>query len=388
MNEPNSPLPRRRHFSRNRPAWWPENEEWPPRGRGGWQRMGRHNSFLRRIGCIFGIFFLLGFIGLISVIAMILNLLGVSQFAAGQYTWILPGASLLLAFTIIMAILTGRNLRRMSVPLDDLLAASNRVAEGDYAAQVEEKGPPEMRSLTRAFNSMAARLKRNSDLRRSELAEISHELRTPLTIIQGNVEGILDGMYPADQSRLKSILEETQILGRLVDDLRTLSIAENGVLELKREPVDLIQLVRETVAAFRAQADAAAVSLNLVLDAAEVTLEVDPERIRQVISNLISNALRYTPRQGSIKIHLTESAAGAERSVRIEITDSGPGIATSDLPYIFDRFYKSSDSHGMGLGLSIAKYIVEAHGGSIKAESPAGGGTQISFTLPFESLVK
>jgi signal transduction histidine kinase len=170
--------------------------------------------------------------------------------------------------------------------------------------------------------------------------------------------------------------------------LRTLSLAETGSLQLKREPTDIAALIRDTVSAFQSQADVSDVRIELSLSDKPLSLEIDPERIRQVLTNLISNALRYSPRGGSIKIDLAESAfpvgddASAERRVVIFVEDSGPGIASEDLPHVFDRFYKSRDSRGMGLGLSIAKYIVEAHGGAINAESAEGRGTKIWFSLP------
>ncbi|HUH96139.1 MAG TPA: ATP-binding protein [Anaerolineales bacterium] len=141
-------------------------------------------------------------------------------------------------------------------------------------------------------------------------------------------------------------------------------------------------LIRETVAAFQSQAAAAGVKLELSLGAGALMLEADPERIRQVLTNLISNALRYSPRGSTIEIHLTESDLSAGRRAVVSVQDSGPGIAPQDLSHVFDRFYRSSDSRGMGLGLSIAKYIVEAHGGEIQAESAEGQGTTIWFSLP------
>ena len=273
-----------------------------------------------------------------------------------------------------------RSLRRMSVPLDDLLNASNRVAEGDYSARVEEKGPPEVRSLTEAFNSMTEKLEVNDKQRRNMLADISHELRSPITIMQGNLEGMIDGVYSADVERLKSLYDETQILSRLVDDLRTLALAESGALQLKREPTDLSLLIRDAVSAFESQAKEKDIKVELSLTDVD-DVEVDPQRVREVLSNLVSNALRYTPSGGEVTVGVTESTSGVERSVLVFVEDSGPGIESADLSRIFDRFYKSSDSGGMGLGLSIAKYLVEAHGGKIWAESEAGQGTKISFTL-------
>jgi two-component system sensor histidine kinase BaeS len=371
-----------RFFEHERPSWWPENEEWPPRGRHPWKRIPRHNPFFRRLGCVFAAFNLLSFIFIAAVIGFVLNAFGVIHFSIEQFQWVFPLGGLFLAFFISMAALAIMNLRRVSMPLDDLLDASHKIAEGDYSVRVEEKGVREMRSLTRAFNSMAERLQVNDQQRRAMLADVSHELRTPLTIIQGNLEAILDGVYPADKTKLKSILEETQILSRLIEDVRTLALAESGALQLKRESIDIAALIRETVSAFQPQADAADVKIDLSLSDKPSSLEIDSERIRQVLTNLISNALRYSPRGSSVKVNFVESALGVERHVLISVEDSGPGIASEDLPHVFDRFYKSRDSRGMGLGLSIAKYIVEAHGGEIKAESVAGEGTTISFSLP------
>jgi signal transduction histidine kinase len=210
------------------------------------------------------------------------------------------------------------------------------------------------------------------------LADVTHELRTPLTVIQGNLEGILDGLYPADEARLRSILEETQILSRLTDDLRTLALAETGSLQLRQEQIDLVSLIKETLEMFQSEAALTSVQVDFSTAKSEVVLSIDPERIRQVLSNLISNAVRYSPHGSTVRVRLSSE----EKSVLVSVSDSGPGIAPSDLPHIFDRYYKSADSRGMGLGLSIAKYIVEAHGGQIRAESGAGKGTAISFTLP------
>jgi signal transduction histidine kinase len=373
---------RAHYMSEHRPPWWPENEEWPPRGPRQWRRMGRHSPFFRRLGCLFAFFNLLAFAFFFLIAGFILSLLGVVHISADRFQWLLPAGGAFFAFLMAMIVLAALNLRRLSIPLDDLSNASNRVAEGDYSVRVDEKGPREVRSMARAFNSMAERLQVTDEQRRAMLADITHELRTPLTIIQGNVEGILDGMYPADEARLNSIIEETQVLSRLVDDLRTLSMAESGALQLKREPTDLPALIRETAAAFGSQADEAGVKIETWLPENELSFEIDPERIRQVLTNLITNALRYTPRGKRIRVGLTEAAEGVERGAIVSVEDRGPGISSADLPHVFDRFYKSADSRGMGLGLSIAKYIVEAHGGGIKAESEAGKGTTISFVLP------
>jgi signal transduction histidine kinase len=380
--DPSTRATRREQYLReHRPSWWPENEEWPPRRRHPWRFGGRHNPFFRRLGCIFVIFQIFGFLLFASIFGLILNGLGVIQFSSPHFQWFLPLTMLFFVFVISMAALAARNLRRVSRPLDELVEASNKVADGDFSVRVEERGPNEVRSLLHGFNSMAERLQTNDQQRRAMLADVSHELRTPITVIQGNVEGMLDGMYPADETRLKSIIEETQILSWLVDDLRTLSIAESGSLQLKREPTDLSELIREVVSAFEAQAKEKEIRVELVLQDMDA-IEIDPLRIHEVLVNLLGNALRYTPSHGEIKIGVEEAIFGEERGVLVYAQDSGTGIPVEELSHIFERYYKSSDSGGMGLGLSIAKYLVEAHGGKIWAESEEGRGTRISFTLP------
>lgn len=359
-----------KHFHRHpshRPPWWPEDEPWPPQ-RGQFRR----NPFFRRMSCLFGLFNLLGLVAFIYLAGWIADSLNWIQSPLYAFAYAIPlGAGLFLVAILVIAgaVFT---LRRLSRPLDDLLNASNRVAEGDYSVRVEESGPREIRSMAQAFNSMAERLQVTDRQRRDMLADVTHELRTPLTVIRGEVEGMIDGVYPADEKRLKSILEETQLLSRLVDDLRTLALAEAGALQLKLEPANLSALVREVVTAFQSAAEAKEVTIQV--EAGEsAPVEVDAGRVREVLNNLFSNALRYTPGGGIIRI--TSSAKS------ISITDSGPGIASEDLPHVFDRFYKSSDSGGMGLGLSIAKYLVEAHGGRIHAENALEGGTRITFSL-------
>lgn len=371
----------REHYQEHRPPWWPENEEWTPRDPRHMRWMGRRNPFFRRMGCVFLLFNLIGFVLLFSISAFLLDVLGVIHIAGNQFSLLVPAGAILLSFTVLILVAASRNLRRISKPLDELVEASNKVADGDYSVRVVEKGPPEVRFLIRGFNSMAERLRANDQQRRSMLADISHELRTPITVIQGNVEGILDGLYPADETRLKSMIEETQILARLVEDLRTLAQAESGGLLLKREPTNMAELVRDAASAFESQTQEKGIrfqtSLNETNDA-----NIDPQRIREVLTNLLSNAVRYTPRGGQVHVYLKETDTGGERMVTVSVEDNGPGIESSDLPHVFDRFYKSSDSGGMGLGLSIAKYLVEAHHGKIWAESEVGKGTKISFTLP------
>lgn len=366
-----------RHFSHlpHRPPWWPENEAWPPvRGR------LRHNPFFRRIGCAFAVFNLLGLAVFFAAAAWIASLFDLTHLPAMVLPWLLPFGLGLLVFVVAAVLFGIFGVRRIFIPLDDLLEAAGRVAEGDYSARVQEKGPREVRSLARAFNNMASRLHQTDEQRRNLLADVTHELRTPLTVIQGNLEGLLDGVYPADEANLRSLLDETNLLSRLVEDLRTLALAESGALRLRKEPTDLGLLIRETVAAFQTQAISAGVVLTVETDQNLPWLEVDPGRLRQVLSNLLTNALRYTPAGGSIRITYRLEADCAQ----VAVSDTGPGIPTEDLPHVFERFYKSTDSGGMGLGLAIAKHLVTAHAGTISVESLLGQNTTIRISLPFE----
>ena len=201
-------------------------------------------------------------------------------------------------------------------------------------------------------------------------------------MIQGNLEGFLDGVYSPDEARLKSLLEETQILARLVEDLRTLALAESGALQLKKEPTDLALLIGETVSAFRTQADAAGVKIDVQAGSDLPVLNLDPERFRQVLSNLIANALRYTPRAGNIHLSYMTIRSDDGNYTEVTVQDNGVGIAPDVLPNIFNRFYKSRDSSGTGLGLPIARHLVEAHAGKITAESEPGRGTTMRIRLP------
>jgi len=365
------------HFRRERPPWWPTTEPWPPAAPPWRAARGR---FFRRMGCLFGLFFFLSVAACAVLFWLIGAALGLVVMPAGAFPWIQPVGIIALMIGAGVLVFAGRALRYTAAPIGDMMDAARRVADGDYSARVRERGPREVRSLARAFNSMAKRLQVTDEQRRNLLADVTHELRTPLTVIQGNLEGLIDGVYPADEAHLKSILDETRILSRLVDDLRTLALAESGALVLQKEPTDLTTLVNDTVSSFRGQADAASVALSAECAPDLPLLDVDPARMREVLANLIANALRYTPHGGAIHVRCSPGHDGKQVIVAVE--DTGAGIAADDLPHVFDRFYRARDSHGMGLGLAIAKNLVTAHGGEIRAESKSGQGTTIHFSLP------
>jgi signal transduction histidine kinase len=282
---------------------------------------------------------------------------------------------LLVVGLIAVALATG--VRRMTRPMSSLIDAARRIESGDYSARVPEWGSPDIRSVARAFNSMSARLKSMDDQRRSFLADVTHELRTPLAVIRGQAEAISDGVYPADATHLAPILDATATLDRLVEDLRTLVLTDAGTLVLHKEPTDIGALVHETVESFRPQAEPAGLSLTSELGPDLPAIDVDPDRIRQVVGNLLSNAIRHTPSGGSVKVGVSSSGEHAT----ITVTDTGEGIPPELLPHVFERFVKGPHSTGSGLGLAIAHDIVRAHGGNLTITSQVGQGTAAVVVL-------
>ena len=226
---------------------------------------------------------------------------------------------------------------------------------------------------------MAERLDRSREDRRALLADVTHELRTPLTVVAGGIEAMLDGVHPMDEDHLAPLLAETAVMDRLLDDLRTLSLAEAGALPLHRELVDLRSLADEVVAAHRPRAEAGGVTLGATGDRPVVT-SVDPVRVREILGNLVANAVRHTPAGGTVTVEVGTDGGEALLVVR----DTGEGIAAADLPRVFDRFHRRADSGGSGLGLAIVRDLAAAHGGSVAVESDGvqGRGSTFRVRLP------
>jgi two-component system sensor histidine kinase BaeS len=334
----------------------------------------------RRFGCfvllLSLVFVSIGVIGLWiigSLLGLVTDTGTLSDLARAAVAVILVAGGAAILFGIRLA-------RGVAPPLDALVEAAGRVEAGDYATRVAEvdRGPRELRDLVRAFNTMTARLEVDEAQRRRLLAEVSHELRTPLAVIQGNVEAIVDGVYPADPEHLGTVLEETRVLARLIEDLRTLSLAEGGTLALHREPTDLAIVAAEVARSYEQLAQTAGATIELELADDLPLLDVDPIRMREVLANLVANALRYVEPGGMVRIGGRPTADG----IVLEVVDDGPGIPAELLPTVFDRFAKSPDSRGSGLGLAIARAIVESHGGRIAAESSPDAGTTIRIVLP------
>jgi signal transduction histidine kinase len=294
--------------------------------------------------------------------------------------------SLLLAGLVagLIALLLGFVLfRQITAPLNALAAASNKIAAGDLKARAGVRGEDEIAQVGRAFDAMADNLARSETARRNMLADVAHELRNPIGVIQSHLEAMLDGVFPTSPEQIASLHDETMLLGRLVDDLRALALADAGQLSLTRQMTDLRALVSKTVEAFQAQATETQITLTSDLAENIPPVNLDPERIAQVLRNLLSNALRYTPGGSAVTVNLVKSGNAA----RVEVSDTGPGIPADALPHVFERFWRGDKSRsraqgGAGLGLAIAKQWITAHNGQIEVESQAGQGTSFWFTLP------
>jgi len=230
---------------------------------------------------------------------------------------------------------------------------------------------------------MAASLAAAETLRKNLVADVAHELRTPLTIIQGNLQAILDGVYPLEAGQIAGLYDETRLLTRLVDDLHDLALADAGQLRLDRAPVDLIGVARTTVEHFTPAAEAAGVRLEMHANGSAGEVEGDADRLAQALRNLLGNALRHTPAGGQVTVQVHQ----ADGQVQLEVADTGSGIPPEDLPHIFDRFYRADKSRsrqggGAGLGLAITRQLVAAHGGRIEVQSFVGQGTTFTIMLP------
>lgn len=273
--------------------------------------------------------------------------------------------------------------RRVVTPLSEVIAAAQSVAAGDLTTRVKSRGPDDLRVLSDSFNHMADSLQLNDRERRAMLADIAHELRTPLTVIRGRLEGILDGVYAADDVHIAQVLEETYLLERLVEDLRLLTLAESGQLHFDLKPVHLGEIAERAVSLFEAEAAEHAITLSLEVDPGLTTIQADPQRAEQVIGNLLSNAVRYISNGGRVEIRVAKIPG----SVELTIADNGPGVSEEDIPHLFDRFWRGERSRtrsagGVGLGLAIAKQLVEAQGGNIYAHNQPEGGLLVGFSLP------
>jgi len=289
-----------------------------------------------------------------------------------------------LGLVVVAGLLVGATLsRRITRPLQDFADATTQIADGHLSARVEHEYPGELGDLAISFNAMASELQRSDELRRNMTADVAHELRTPLSVIRGKLEGILDGVYPATEDYIVPILEETEILTHLVEDLRVLALAEARQLSLDLRPTDIGHLLRDAQVNFGPLAEDRGVFMVLDVPANLPSVSADRQRLSQVLANLITNALRHTPSGGTV----TLAGSASDGHVVIEVKDTGAGIAAEDLDHVFGRFWRgersrSRESGGSGLGLAIARELVLLHGGAIEVESALGCGSVFRCRLP------
>lgn len=284
------------------------------------------------------------------------------------------------SFAIILGLLLANRLQR---PVNALTVAALKLAKGDLSQRVREIGGDELSTLGRAFNHMADALQDVEAGRRAMTADIAHELRTPLSVQRAHLEALEDGIYPLTLENLQPIIAQNGQLNRLVEDLRTLALADTGQLNLDRLPTNLPDLVRSILERFKPQADARQVRLLFDAQESSPQVNVDAGRIEQILGNLLSNALRHTPDGGIVEIRVEQKGDNA----RLVIHDSGPGLTSETLEHIFERFYRGEKSRsraegGSGLGLSIAQQLARLHGGDLQAENHPQGGASFALTLP------
>jgi signal transduction histidine kinase len=304
-------------------------------------------------------------------------------FLSGVRRSLLLGA-LIAAVAAVLAtlVLSGRIVR----PVEQLTDAAQRMEKGDLTVRVAVESDDEIGRLAHAFNAMAAGLQQQEQLRRNMVGDVAHELRTPLTNLRGYLEAARDGLLAPDAAYVDNLYEETMLLQRLVTDLQDLAQAEAGQVTLARRPVALGALVEQAVAALRPQTDEKGLTLGVDLPPDLPQVNADPERIGQVLRNLLNNAVAHTPQGGRI----TVSARAAAGFASVSVSDTGEGIPAEHLPHLFDRFYRADSSRarqtgGAGLGLAIVKQLVVAHGGAVSAASEPGRGSTLTFTLPIQA---
>jgi len=292
---------------------------------------------------------------------------------------LLVGAVAIVVALILIFVLS----RRLSSPIGVLAEVARRLGRGDLSQRVQFQGKGEVGTLAQAFNSMAADLEHAEQLRRNLVADVAHELRTPLSNIQGYLEAIRDRVMKPNAATIHSLNEETALLSRLVDELQELSLAEAGKLKLVYQAEDITKLIKRAVTSWRPQVAAKEISLSIDLSDNLPLVKIDRQRVNEVLHNLLKNAVAHTHEGGTINV----AAVAQGNWVEVSVSDTGEGIPAEDLPNIFERFYRVDRSRaratgGSGLGLTIVKRLVEAHGGEITVQSELGKGSRFSFTLP------
>jgi len=361
--------------SRNRHPHFRPSPDFPPLH---WRRNRRFVFWPFAI--VFGGITLLFMVGIGLIIYLVLT----QQTEQIRGSWWLLLCGIPFVFIFIATMIGNFTFRRFGRPMSDIFSAIDSVAEGDLSVRVSENYPRQFGILAFRFNHMIAELERAETQRRNLTADIAHELRTPLHIIQGNLEGMIDGVYESTPENINNTLDETKLLARLVNDLQTLSLAEAGQLPFHPTRFLLADLIHDITSSFSSQASSIDITLTTNISDPTKEITADYDRLNQVLSNLVSNALHHTPQGGTISL-TTETTLN---HTSVTIKDGGSGIPEQDLPFIFDRFWRGdrsrtreANSHS-GLGLAIAKQLIHAHGGTIEAQSETGQGTTFIIELP------
>jgi len=295
---------------------------------------------------------------------------GVDGLASVAVVWLLVAAVVVGALAVLAWLWS---------PIRGLIAAAGRLADGDYTARAPDRGPVMTRPVVSSFNRMATRLQEADAQRRQLLADVGHELRTPLTVLRGDLEAMVDGVRPVDEEHLRRLLDDVAMVEHLLDDLRTLSLADAGALVLDREPTDLLRLTRGVVERLAGVARAGEVELRVTPAGDLPPVDVDPVRMREVVSNLVVNAIGATPVGGAVEV--TVGGDGARAVVTVH--DTGVGIPPDEVAAVFERFHKGAGSSGTGLGLTISRDLVVAHGGTLRIAATSPSGTTMRVELPF-----
>jgi two-component system sensor histidine kinase BaeS len=352
------------------PHWWPEGERWPPRvgpGSEAWAGFGRR--------LFKGVIAFIALLILVGVLIGALVATAVAEVTSSERFGVVAATLLVL---VAGGWFSRRAVRRTWWPVRDLVGAAGRLADGDYTVRVDERSSVGMRAVASSFNSMAERLEESDEQRRRLMSDLGHELRTPLAVIRGEIEAAIDGVHDGGPEHMKSMLDEVEVMERLIEDLRVLTLSEAGKLPLQTEQANLMNVVDEVASSYRSTASASDIGIDVEAPAEVPSLEMDPVRIRQALANLIVNSIRAMPTGG----RMTLSVDVEDDRIRINVIDTGPGIDAAQLGEVFDRFVKSEDSPGSGLGLSIARSLVRGHGGDVEIAATGADGTTVSMWLP------
>lgn len=355
---------------RGGPPWWPEGEHWPPRSGPGHEAWA---GFARRM--FFGV---LIFAASLTMIAVLLGAFLATGFAGvtSSNRWAIVAGTVVLVS--VGAWVVQFTVRRAWRPVRDLTRAAGRLADGDYTARVDARSSPGMRGVVASFNSMAERLEDADEKRRRLMSDLGHELRTPLAVIRGEIEAVIDGVRDGGPAHMASLLDEVEVLERLIEDLRILTLSDAGRLPLQTERGDLRRVIEDVAASYRSNGSGAGIEIEVRAPADVPLIEMDPVRVRQALANLVVNSIRAMSTGGRITIDV-EVSVGRVTTV---VADTGSGISPEQVPEVFERFVKSEDSPGSGLGLSIARGLIRAHDGDLAIERTGSDGTTVAMWLP------